>query len=57
MCRLKKSRRLWFDVEKRYNTTDKVLTVQPSMLWFDVEKRYNTTLAHAPSHFGSCGLM
>ena len=36
---------LWFDVEKRYNTTQTNCTSANSWLWFDVEKRYNTTRA------------
>ena len=36
---------LWFDVEKRYNTTAVSQLTTIVMLWFDVEKRYNTTLA------------
>ena len=35
--------RLWFDVEKRYNTTLESKHTAASQLWFDVEKRYNTT--------------
>ena len=34
---------LWFDVEKRYNTTAIADKYAVSELWFDVEKRYNTT--------------
>ena len=34
---------LWFDVEKRYNTTFGVFEKIGIKLWFDVEKRYNTT--------------
>ena len=34
---------LWFDVEKRYNTTEFENLGMKPMLWFDVEKRYNTT--------------
>ena len=34
---------LWFDVEKRYNTTYLSLFGSLFLLWFDVEKRYNTT--------------
>ena len=34
---------LWFDVEKRYNTTDQQQHRHASTLWFDVEKQYNTT--------------
>ena len=34
---------LWFDVEKRYNTTGHPDTAAVLGLWFDVEKRYNTT--------------
>ncbi len=34
---------LWFDVEKRYNTTGQKDATIVSVLWFDVEKRYNTT--------------
>ena len=33
---------LWFDVEKRYNTTVMQDTIEQKVLWFDVEKRYNT---------------
>ena len=35
--------KLWFDVEKRYNTTSNATIQMPPLLWFDVEKRYNTT--------------
>ena len=35
--------RLWFDVEKRYNTTELREYIEYNRLWFDVEKRYNTT--------------
>ena len=34
---------LWFDVEKRYNTTIQTFKDRNDLLWFDVEKRYNTT--------------
>ena len=34
---------LWFDVEKRYNTTLNKYIMPLDLLWFDVEKRYNTT--------------
>ena len=34
---------LWFDVEKRYNTTLHSFDRPHLKLWFDVEKRYNTT--------------
>ncbi len=34
---------LWFDVEKRYNTTSILSSCSIILLWFDVEKRYNTT--------------
>ena len=34
---------LWFDVEKRYNTTNNSINHTLNWLWFDVEKRYNTT--------------
>ena len=34
---------LWFDVEKRYNTTQRGICQNRHPLWFDVEKRYNTT--------------
>ena len=34
---------LWFDVEKRYNTTFAPTCPPLNQLWFDVEKRYNTT--------------
>ena len=36
---------LWFDVEKRYNTTPHTCHAAHGRLWFDVEKRYNTTVA------------
>jgi len=35
---------LWFDVEKRYNTTRDNYKWKVDKLWFDVEKRYNTTI-------------
>ena len=34
---------LWFDVEKRYKTTERPCTCHRGKLWFDVEKRYKTT--------------
>ena len=34
---------LWFDVEKRYNTTNLMRSIDAVALWFDVEKRYNAT--------------
>ena len=34
---------LWFDVEKRYNTTRGSRKGIQGKLWLDVEKRYNTT--------------
>ena len=34
---------MWFDVEKRYNTTPSAIPMLAPRLWFDVEKRYNTT--------------
>jgi len=37
---------LWFDVEKRYNTTSQSVSFTPNWLWFDVEKRYNTTVTN-----------
>ena len=37
---------LWFDVEKRYNTTNHSNCFSRQLLWFDVEKRYNTTHCH-----------
>ena len=37
-------KRLWFDVEERYNTTDDWKEGIDYQLWFDVEERYNTTL-------------
>ena len=37
-------RKLWFDVEERYNTTLKSCFFLIIKLWFDVEERYNTTL-------------
>ena len=36
--------KLWFDVEKRYLTTDPDLFDNEDPLWFDVEKRYLTTI-------------
>ena len=39
---------LWFDVEKRYNTTGHLLSDGHTKLWFDVEKRYNTTASAKP---------
>ena len=39
--------RLWFDVEKRYNTTKNQNKSSDRQLWFDVEKRYNTTYKFA----------
>lgn len=33
---------LWFDVEKRYDTTARHHHGLAAELWFDVEKRYNT---------------
>ena len=35
--------RLWFDVEERYNTTERSSAHERVKLWFDVEERYNTT--------------
>ena len=51
------SGRLWFDVEKRYNTTDREAIMNNVLLWFDVEKRYNTTCYCSNAGNGSCGLM
>ena len=34
---------LWFDVEKRYLTTELPIIERNIELWFDVEKRYLTT--------------
>ena len=34
---------LWFDVERRYNSTLRILKVYGRRLWFDVERRYNST--------------
>ena len=48
---------LWFDVEERYNTTDKWDGRQFAELWFDVEERYNTTENTSSSNDSSCGLM
>ena len=41
---MRKSFGLWFDVERRYNTTRNAYFVSSFLLWFDVERRYNTTL-------------
>ena len=49
--------RLWFDVEKRYNTTPDVVGKVLVELWFDVEKRYNTTRIYSFALPSSCGLM
>ena len=35
--------RLWFDVERRYLTTELNLPYNVEELWFDVERRYLTT--------------
>ena len=43
--------RLWFDVEKRYNTTELREYIEYNRLWFDVEKRYNTTSSYASTSF------
>ena len=48
---------LWFDVEKRYNTTNDWINLQSTKLWFDVEKRYNTTITRQEQRLFSCGLM
>ena len=48
---------LWFDVEKRYNTTKALPIRKPIMLWFDVEKRYNTTALEVQNSLYGCGLM
>ncbi|GEM_PF-1535879 len=34
---------LWFDVEQRYKTTEKLKPIIDQGLWFDVEQRYKTT--------------
>ena len=48
---------LWFDVEKRYNTTVDPVGIDIKSLWFDVEKRYNTTNNVHYVCGMSCGLM
>ena len=48
---------LWFDVEKRYNTTPNNIVKSATQLWFDVEKRYNTTTRHTIFRHIGCGLM
>ena len=48
---------LWFDVEKRYNTTVGGITFDFDGLWFDVEKRYNTTTHQLLACGLGCGLM
>ena len=48
---------LWFDVEKRYNTTILRHGHAAHPLWFDVEKRYNTTVDRSSLDYNSCGLM
>ena len=49
--------KLWFDVEKRYNTTRPFKATHSSRLWFDVEKRYNTTVIVVEDEVTGCGLM
>ena len=51
------SSELWFDVEKRYNTTFSFSGRQRPLLWFDVEKRYNTTFVTKSANCCGCGLM
>ena len=34
---------LWFDVESKYEATNKFLGVLLSALWFDVESKYEAT--------------
>ena len=48
---------LWFDVEKKKDTTlfQQVKCLQ--MLWFDVEKKKDTTLCANGRARCSCGLM
>ena len=48
---------LWFDVEKRYNTTHCHICHDVTGLWFDVEKRYNTTVDINFTNRICCGLM
>ena len=48
---------LWFDVEKRYNTTPPPSKTNMATLWFDVEKRYNTTIIDKWEYLKGCGLM
>ncbi len=50
-------RRLWFDVEVRYNTTRNYTKVSGNLLWFDVEVRYNTTPLSNWRKRYRCGLM
>ena len=40
---MKYSYMLWFDVERRYNSTENILQCNFPLLWFDVERRYNST--------------
>ena len=35
---------LWFDVERRYNSTSVCNNIRNYKLWFDVERRYNSTV-------------
>ena len=37
------TRKLWFDVEEGYNTTELTDGIITRELWFDVEEGYNTT--------------
>ena len=42
---------LWFDVEKKKDTTDEAFLQRLQQLWFDVEKKKDTTAArmyHVP---------
>ena len=57
MVKNKDGEELWFDVEKRYNTTCPYYHLADTQLWFDVEKRYNTTKSPPLKSMWGCGLM
>ncbi len=48
---------LWFDVERRYNSTVRQYLYIPITLWFDVERRYNSTDCEHAYNVCCCGLM
>ena len=48
---------LWFDVERRYNSTRPDFLSNRPQLWFDVERRYNSTYVPINDKEFGCGLM